>query len=64
MTAWSLHKASAHTATTPVRSGSKPILRAHMSVLARRRFVPRCPRAQRDALAADLLQKRRSPDAH
>lgn len=64
MTVWSIHKASAHTPSAPVRPLSKPILRAHMSVLARRRFVPRCPLEQRDALAADLLQKRRSPKPH
>ena len=64
MTTWLTHKASAHSPTTPVRPSSKPILRAHMSVLARRRFVSRCPSEQRDALAADLLQKRRSPLSH
>ncbi len=64
MTTWSMHKASAHSPTTPVRPASKPILRAHMSVMARRRFISRCPVEQRDALAADLLQKRRSPLSH
>jgi len=64
MTVWSTHKASAHSPSVPVRPLGKPILRAHMSVLARRRFVSRCPLEQRDALAADLLQKRRSRQSH
>jgi hypothetical protein len=64
MTTWSTHRASAQVPMAPARPLSKPILRAHMTVLARRRFVSRSPLEQRDALAAHLLQKRRSPESH
>jgi hypothetical protein len=56
-----MHKAALPIATLPPRSRSKPILRAHMHVLARRLFVARCPLGPRGAAAADLLVKRRSP---